>query len=179
MSRVGNRILTIPEKVSLTQDGTLLTIEGPLGKLQRNISPLIALKVENNQISTIRANEEKSTKQLHGTINALISNMLIGVSKGYKKELVIKGVGFKFTLKGDVLEVSAGYSHLVNLDVPAGIKVEVPKPVELVISGIDKEIVGQFAAVVRAVRKPIPYSGKGIAYKDEVIRRKEGKTASK
>ncbi|WP_029513309.1 50S ribosomal protein L6 [Mycoplasmopsis primatum] len=179
MSRVGNRVLTIPAGVSIVQDGTLVTVQGPLGKLEKSFSPLIAIKIEDNSISTIRANEEKATKQLHGTTNALLSNMLIGVSQGYKKELVIKGVGFKFVLKGNILEVSAGFSHVINLEIPAGIKVEVPKPVELTISGIDKEIVGQFAAVVRATRKPIPYSGKGVAYKDEVIRRKEGKTASK
>ncbi|MBZ4212592.1 50S ribosomal protein L6 [Mycoplasma sp. U97] len=179
MSRVGNRILTIPQGTTLSQSGTTVLIEGPLGKLERTFSPLIAIKVEGDKVTTLRANEEKATKQLHGTTNALILNMLIGVSKGYKKELVIKGVGFKFTIKGNILEVSAGYSHVVNLDIPSTVKVESPKPVELIVSGINKEEVSQFAAVVRSVRRPIPYSGKGIAYKDEVIRRKEGKTASK
>ncbi|MGV2393131.1 UNVERIFIED_CONTAM: 50S ribosomal protein L6 [Campylobacter lari] len=179
MSRVGNRVLTIPQGVSVTLNGTLVTVQGPLGTLERNFSPLIAIKIEDDKISTIRANEEKHTKQLHGTTNAVIANMLEGVSKGFKKELVIKGVGYKMTLKGNQVEIAAGYSHLVNLDIPEGVKVELPKPTEMTVSGINNELVGQFAAVVRQVRKPNPYSGKGIAYKNEVIRRKEGKTASK
>ncbi|WP_338822899.1 50S ribosomal protein L6 [Mycoplasmopsis felifaucium] len=179
MSRVGNRVLTIPAGVTVTLNGTLVTVQGPLGTLERTFSPLIAIKIEGQELSTIRANEEKHTKQLHGTTNAVIENMLEGVSKGFKKELVIKGVGYKFTIKGNILEVAAGYSHLVNIEIPSSVKVECPKATEMTVSGIDKEKVGQFAAVVRAVRKPNPYSGKGVAYKDEVIRRKEGKTASK
>lgn len=179
MSRVGNRVLTIPAGVSVNLDNTTLTVKGPLGELSRTFSNLIAIKIEDNQITTVRANEEKHTKQLHGTTNALIANMLLGVSKGFKKEIVIKGVGYKATVKGNILEIAAGYSHLVNLNIPSELKVDAAKPTELVISGINKEIVGQFAAEVRKVRKPNPYSGKGIAYKDEVIRRKEGKTAAK
>ncbi|WP_029512820.1 50S ribosomal protein L6 [Mycoplasmopsis iners] len=179
MSRVGNRVLTIPAGVSVNLDNTTLTVKGPLGELSRTFSNLIAIKIEDNQITTVRANEEKHTKQLHGTTNALIANMLLGVSKGFKKEIVIKGVGYKATIKGNILEIAAGYSHLVNLNIPSELKVDAAKPTELVISGINKEIVGQFAAEVRKVRKPNPYSGKGIAYKDEVIRRKEGKTAAK
>ncbi|EGV00382.1 50S ribosomal protein L6 [Mycoplasmopsis columbina] len=179
MSRVGNRVLTIPANTSVNLEQTTLTVKGPLGELSQTFSNLIAIKIENNQITTLRANEEKHTKQLHGTTNALIANMLEGVSKGFKKELVIKGVGYKATLKGSVLEIAAGYSHLVNLDIPADVKVEVAKPTEVSVSGINKESVGQFASLVRKVRKPNPYSGKGIAYKDEVIRRKEGKTAAK
>ncbi|OAB49148.1 50S ribosomal protein L6 [Mycoplasmopsis gallinarum] len=179
MSRVGNRVLTIPANVEVKVDGTNFSVKGPLGELNRDFSNLIAIKVENGQITTLRANEEKATKQLHGTTNALISNMLIGVSKGYKKELVIKGVGYKATLKGQELEVLAGYSHPVILTIPQELKVTVEKPTEISISGISKELVGEFAAVVRKIRKPNPYSGKGIAYKDEVIRRKEGKTAAK
>lgn len=179
MSRVGNRVLTIPQGVEITLDGTTFTAKGSLGTLCRTFSPLIAIKIENNQVSTIRANEEKHTKQLHGTTNALIANMMEGVSKGFKRELNIKGVGYKATLKGNILEIAAGYSHLVNLEIPTEVKVEVPKPTEIIISGVSKEAVGQFAAIVHDVRKPNPYSGKGIIYKDEVIRRKEGKTAAK
>ncbi|VEU75125.1 50S ribosomal protein L6 [Mycoplasmopsis maculosa] len=179
MSRVGNRVLSIPAGVTLTLNGTLLTVQGPLGTLEREFSPLVSIKIENNQVTTIRANEEKHTKQLHGTTNAVIGNMIQGVSKGFKKELVIKGVGYKMTLKGTQVEIAAGYSHLVYIDIPAGVKVELPKATEMTVTGINNELVGQFAAVVRQVRKPNPYSGKGIAYKDEVIRRKEGKTASK
>ncbi|WP_027120438.1 50S ribosomal protein L6 [Mycoplasmopsis lipofaciens] len=179
MSRVGNRVLAIPSGVEVSLDNTTLTVKGKLGELKQTFSSLIAIKIEDNSISTIRANEEKHTKQLHGTTNALINSMLIGVSTGFKKELIIKGVGYKAVLKGNVLEVAAGYSHLVNLDIPSDVKVETPKPTEVIVSGISKEKVGQFAALVRMVRKPNPYSGKGIAYKDEVIRRKEGKTAAK
>ncbi|QSF13950.1 50S ribosomal protein L6 [Mycoplasma sp. Mirounga ES2805-ORL] len=179
MSRVGNRILTIPTGVEVKQEGLVFTVKGPLGELKREFSPLIAINVQGSEITTIRANEEKATKQLHGTTNALISNMLKGVSKGFKKELVIKGVGYKATLKGNILEIAAGYSHLVNLEIPNGVKVEVPKATEVSVSGINKEDVGQFAALVHDVRKPNPYSGKGIAYVGEYIRRKEGKTAAK
>ncbi|BAW18213.1 50S ribosomal protein L6 [Mycoplasmopsis bovigenitalium] len=179
MSRVGNRILTIPVGVSVALEGTKFSATGSWGTLEANFSPLIAIKIEDNKISTIRANELKATKQLHGTTNALISNMLIGVSQGFKKELVIKGVGYKATLKGQQLELAVGKSHLELLDIPADVKVELPKPTEITLSSISKESVGQFAALVRATRKPSPYSGKGVAYKNEVIRRKEGKTAAK
>ncbi|AIA29604.1 50S ribosomal protein L6 [Mycoplasmopsis californica HAZ160_1] len=179
MSRVGNRILTIPAGVEINLDGTMFSAKGKLGTLSANFSPLIAIKIEDGKISTLRANEEKTTKQLHGTTNALIANMLVGVSSGFKKELVIKGVGYKATLKGQQLELAVGKSHLELLDIPSDVQVELPKPTEIILSSISKESVGQFAAIVRATRKPSPYSGKGVAYKDEIIRRKEGKTAAK
>lgn len=179
MSRVGNRVLNIPAGVEVNLNGTTLNVKGSLGQLEKTFSPLIAIKIENNQITTLRANEEKHTKQLHGTTNALIQGMLEGVSKGFKKELAIKGVGYKAALNGQTLELTVGYSHIVSLSVPEGVKVEVPKPLEIIISGIDKEKVGQFAAVVHDVRHPNSYSGKGISYKGEYIRIKEGKTASK
>ncbi|TDV24234.1 large subunit ribosomal protein L6 [Mycoplasmopsis mustelae] len=178
MSRVGNRILTIPVGVTFKVDASNVTVSGPLGNLSRKFSSLISIKVEDNKVSTLRANEEKTTKQLHGTTNSHIANMLEGVSKGFKKVLEIKGVGYKANLNANFLEVSAGYSHSVKLNVPANLKVEVTKE-GVVVSGIDKESVGQFASVVRAIRKPNVYSGKGISYKGEKIRRKEGKTAGK
>ncbi|TNK88091.1 50S ribosomal protein L6, partial [Mycoplasmopsis pullorum] len=125
------------------------------------------VKVEDNQVTTVRANEEKHTKQLHGTTNAHISNMLKGVSEGFKKDLEIKGVGYKAVLKGSQLVISAGYSHEVTLNIPSDVQVVVSKPTEVSVSGIDKQSVGQFASQVRAIRKPNPYSGKGIAYKGE------------
>ena len=179
MSRVGNRILNIPQGVSLENQANLVTIKGPKGTLSRQFSPLIAIKVENNQISTIRANEAKQTKQLHGTTNSLLSGMLIGVSSGFSKRLLIKGVGYKAALVVNEVEIFAGYSHSHKLAIPADLTVQIPKATEIVISGIDKQKVGQFAAVLRKVRKPNVYSGKGIMYDDEVIRRKEGKAASK
>ncbi|MEA4115181.1 50S ribosomal protein L6 [Mycoplasma sp. 744] len=179
MSRVGNRVLIIPNDVKVTLDQTKLSVQGPLGELTNEFSPLIKINIEENKISTLRANEEKHTKQLHGTTNALIANMLLGVSKGFIKELVIKGVGYRATLKDKIIEIAAGYSHLVNVNIPNDVKVEINKPTEITIKGINKESVGQFASIIRSVRKPNPYSGKGIAYKDEVIRRKEGKTSAK
>ena len=179
MSRIGKRVLEIPKDVEVKLDKNHIEVKGKLGELSYTFSPLISVVVENNEIKTLRSNEEKSTKQLHGTTNANIKNMLIGVSSGYKKEIEIKGVGYKATLKGNTIEIIAGYSHAVNLEVPSNLKIELPKPTNIIISGIDKQAVGEFAANIRDVRRPSPYSGKGIMYKDEVIRRKEGKTAAK
>lgn len=179
MSRVGNRILTIPAGTKVAVEGSKVSITGPLGTLSREFSSLISINVENNQITTTRANEEKHTKQLHGTTNAHISNMLIGVSKGFKKDLEIKGVGYKAVLNGSILEIFAGYSHTHKLEIPSDLKVTVNKLVEVSVSGMDKQSVGHFASIIRAVRTPSVYSGKGISYKGEKIRRKEGKTASK
>lgn len=179
MSRVGNRVLTIPAGVTVSLNQNTVKVQGPLGTLERTFNPLIAIKIEGTEIKTLRANEEKHTKQLHGTTNAHIANMIKGVSKGFLKELVIKGVGYKATLKGNILELTLGFSHLVNLEIPQGVKVEVPKVTEINISGIDNEKVGAFAAIVHDTRKPNSYSGKGISYKGEHIRIKEGKTASK
>ncbi|AZG68745.1 50S ribosomal protein L6 [Mycoplasma struthionis] len=179
MSRIGKRILTIPAGVEVTLNNNHITVKGKLGQLEYTFSPLINVVIENNEITTLRTNEEKTTKQLHGTTNANIKNMLIGVSEGYKKEIEIKGVGYKATIKGNEIEIIAGYSHPVLKTLPSNLKVEVPKPTNIIISGIDKQAVGEFAANLRDIRRPSPYSGKGIMYKDEVIRRKEGKTAAK
>ncbi|AAT27736.1 50S ribosomal protein L6 [[Mycoplasma] mobile] len=179
MSRVGRRVLTLPKDVELNIKNNLVEIKGKLGVLTFNVNPLIAIEVENHEVKTIRANEEKHTKQLHGTTNSIIENMIIGVSKGFKKELEIKGVGYKSALKGSQIEIAAGYSHLVYVNVPKELKVEIPKPTQIIISGIDNQKVGELAAVIRKVRTPNPYSGKGIMYKGEVIRRKEGKAAGK
>lgn len=179
MSRVGKRIITVPASVQFNLVDNFLTVKGPLGQLQRQFSPLITITKNEDQVTTTRANEEKHTRQLHGTTNALISNMVKGVSSGYSKTLIIEGVGYRAILKGNVLEVAAGYSHLVNLNVPTSLKIEVPKPTQVIVSGIDKQVVGQFAAELRAVRRANVYSGKGIKYSDEIVRRKEGKKASK
>ncbi|UVD81792.1 50S ribosomal protein L6 [Mycoplasma iguanae] len=179
MSRVGNRVLSIPAGTEVLINGTLVEVKGKLGSLSREFSPLIAIKVEDGKLSTFRANEEKHTKQLHGTTNSLLSGMIKGVSEGFVQEMEVKGVGYKATLMGDKIEILAGYSHPHYLVIPAGIQVEVPKPTQIIVKGIDKQVVGQFAAIIREVRKPNPYSGKGIMYKNEVIRLKEGKTASK
>lgn len=179
MSRVGNRILTIPSGVTLENNQNLITIKGPKGELKKQFSSLISINVENDKLTTIRANEEKHTKQLHGTTNSLLAGMIKGVSEGFSKKLLIKGVGYKAALVGNQIEIHAGYSHSHKIAIPAGIKLEIAKPTEIVVTGIDKQQVGEFAAIIRKVRKPNVYSGKGIMYDDEIIRRKEGKAASK
>ncbi|TPD98296.1 50S ribosomal protein L6 [Metamycoplasma equirhinis] len=179
MSRIGKRILEIPTGVEIKLENNHITVKGKLGELEYTFSPLIQVKIENNQLQTLRLNEEKTTKQLHGTTNANIKNMIIGVSEGYKKEIEIKGVGYKATQKGKEIEIIAGYSHPVMVEIPENLKIEVVKPTNIVISGISKQAVGEFAANIRDIRRPSPYSGKGIMYKGEVIRRKEGKTAAK
>lgn len=179
MSRVGNRILTLPSGVSIENNQNLVTIKGPKGQLTKQFSSLISINVENDKVTTIRANEEKHTKQLHGTTNSLLSGMIKGVNEGFVKKLLIKGVGYKAALMGTKIEIYAGYSHPYLIDIPSDIKLEVPKPTEIIVSGIDKQKVGEFAAIIRKVRKPNVYSGKGIMYDDEIIRRKEGKAASK
>lgn len=179
MSRVGKRIIALPEGTTLTITSNKVEVKGKLGTLTREFSPLIAIQIIENQVTTTRANDDKQTRALHGTTNSLLQGMVDGVSKGFEKELIIKGVGYKSALKGDKLEVIAGYSHPVLLDIVPGTKVEVIKPTELKVTGIDKQAVGQMAAQIRDVRRPSPYSGKGIMYKGEHIRRKEGKAAAK
>ncbi|AHI54144.1 50S ribosomal protein L6 [Spiroplasma sabaudiense Ar-1343] len=180
MSRIGNRVLTIPNGVEVkVEAGNKVSIKGSKGELQATFAPVIEIKVENNTVSTIRANEIKHTKQLHGTTNSLIQGMLEGVSQGFVKELQIVGVGYRAALAGNKINLSLGYSHPVEYIVPEGITVEIPKPTEIKISGIDKQLVGEVAANIRAYRRPEPYKGKGIKYKDEYIIRKEGKAAGK
>ena len=170
MSRIGNRVLVIPEGVTVTNENGCITVKGPKGELSYNLT---------DKINVTRDSEVKSIKQMHGTTNSLIKNMIEGVSKGYEKGLEINGVGYRFNLKGKVLEVNAGFSHKVELEIPEGLTVESISTTEIVVKGIDKEAVGKFAAEIREVRKPEPYKGKGIHYKGEHIRRKEGKKASK
>ncbi|MCU4117287.1 50S ribosomal protein L6 [Mycoplasma zalophi] len=179
MSRVGKRILEIPVNVEITITNNTAQVKGPKGTLEYTFNPLISVLVENNTVTTQRKNEEKHTKQLHGTTNSLLASMLKGVSEGFTKEIEIIGVGYKATQKGNQIEVIAGYSHPVLVDIPENLDVKVVKPTYITISGIDKQAVGQFAAILRDIRRPSPYSGKGIMYKGEKIRRKEGKTASK
>ena len=179
MSRIGNRVLTIPEGVTVKVENGLVTVTGPKGELSLNLNANISVSVENAEVKVARNSEIKKTKQIHGTTNALIANMIEGVSKGYEKALEIIGVGYRFNVKGKELEINAGYSHKVNLAIPEAITVEQVSATEINIKGIDKEAVGKFAAEIREVRKPEPYKGKGIRYKGEHVRRKEGKKASK
>lgn len=179
MSRIGNRVIHIPSDVTVTLDGNKVTVKGPKGELTEKFNNLISINIEDNKLTCKRANEELFTKSIHGTTNALIENMIIGVSKGYTVELETVGVGYRFQVTGKQINVSAGFSHPVVVDIPEGITVEAPSTTELKLSGIDKQKVTEFAANISKIRKPEPYKGKGIRYKGEVIRRKEGKKASK
>ena len=180
MSRIGNRILTIPAGVEVNVDGNTITVKGSKGTLAYTFKNNVDVKVEDGKITVTRKDDSKVSKQLHGTTNSNINNMLIGVSEGFKKELEINGVGYRFQLQGSKLIVSAGYSHTVEMVAPEGVKMEMPEKsqTELIISGYDKQAVSEFAANIREIRKPEPYKGKGIKYKDEHIRRKEGKKAA-
>lgn len=177
MSRVGNRVLNIPTGVTVAVDGNVVTVKGPKGELSTVINENITVNVKDNEVTLTRKND--NFKNFHGTANANIRNMIIGVTEGFEKKLESVGVGYRFQLKGAQLVVTAGYSHPVNVDIPEGIKLESPSNTELFVRGIDKQLVGEFAANVRKIRKPEPYKGKGIRYADEHIRRKEGKKASK
>jgi large subunit ribosomal protein L6 len=176
MSRIGNRIITVPAGVTVELNDNIVTVKGPKGQLTQPMLKDITMKQEDNTIILERKNE--SAKAMHGTMNALISNMIKGVNEGYAKTLEIIGVGYRFNVQGQKLVVSAGYSHPVNMEIPAGLTVEANGNTEITIKGIDKVLVGEFAAKVREVRQPEPYKGKGIRYKDEHIVRKEGKKAA-
>jgi len=176
MSRIGNRILSIPANVTVTVDGNVVTVKGPKGELSTEINKNINVEVKENELVITRNSDVY--KNFHGTANANIQNMIIGVTEGFEKKLESIGVGYRFQLKGNELVVTAGYSHPVNVAIPAGITLESPSNTELTIKGIDKCLVGEFAANVRKIRQPEPYKGKGIRYKDEVVRRKEGKKAA-
>lgn len=180
MSRIGNKTITVPAGVEITiAEGNEVTVKGPKGTLTRKFSPLIEIKNDNGVITCIRANDEKHTKQLHGTTRALLHNMIVGVHEGYVKQLEIEGIGYNAALSGNKLTLRLGYSHNIEYVVEDGVTVEVPKPTQIKVSGIDKQRVGEVAANIRSFRKPEPYKGKGIHYVGEVIRRKEGKTAGK
>ena len=176
MSRIGNRIITVPAGVTVEENNGIVTVKGPKGELTQPMLKDITMKVEGTEITLERKNE--AAKAMHGTMNALINNMIIGVTKGYERGLEIIGVGYRFNVQGSKLTISAGYSHPVVMEVPAGLTVESVSNTEITVKGIDKVLVGEFAANIRKVRQPEPYKGKGIRYKDEHVRRKEGKKAA-
>ena len=177
MSRIGNRTLTLPSNVTLTVDGNIVTVKGPKGELSTELNKHITVEVNENEVVVKRDND--NFKNFHGTANANIKNMIIGVSDGFEKKLEAVGVGYRFALKGNQIVVTAGYSHPVEVNIPEGIKLEVPSNTELFVRGTDKQLVGEFAANVRKIRQPEPYKGKGIRYTDEHIIRKVGKKAAK
>ena len=176
MSRIGNRIITVPEGVTVENIDNVVTVKGPKGTLTQPMLKDITMKQEGNTITLERLNE--SAKAMHGTMNALVNNMIIGVTEGYSKSLEIIGVGYRFNVQGSKLVINAGYSHPVEMMIPEGLTVTAESNTEITVKGIDKVLVGEFAANIRKVRKPEPYKGKGIRYKDEHIRRKEGKKAA-
>jgi len=178
MSRIGLKPIEIPEKIEVTKEGNVITVKGPKGELTQTIHSDIIVKIEDNEIIVERQNESKEQRSLHGTTRSLISNMVEGVQKEFEKHLEIIGVGYRAQKQGKNLVVNAGYSHQVEIEEPEGIVIEVPKNTEIIVKGIDKELVGTVAAKIRAIRSPEPYKGKGIRYKGEYVRRKEGKTAN-
>lgn len=178
MSRIGKRELVIPEGVTVNITDASVNVKGPKGELSIPQVNDIVVEVVDNKVITKRTKEIKTVKQLHGTINALINNMIIGVTDGYVKELEAVGVGYRFQVSGNKITVNAGYSHPVVVEVPSDLKAESKSNTELSISGIDKQRLTEFAANIRKIREPEPYKGKGIRYKGEHIRRKEGKKAA-
>ena len=175
MSRIGRLPIAVPSGVDVTIAGRELTVKGPKGTLSRTLHPDMKVSQEDGTIVVSRPTEQKTHKQLHGLTRTLVNNMVIGVTDGYRKGLEITGVGYRAALNGNKLTLNLGYSHPIEIDPPAGISFEVENPTKLAVLGIDKELVGQIAARVRATRKPEPYKGKGVRYSGEHIRRKVGK----
>ncbi|WP_027108745.1 50S ribosomal protein L6 [Lacticigenium naphthae] len=176
MSRIGNKVITIPEGVTVTQNGENVTVKGPNGELSRSISPLITMNVGDNELAFTRPNESKQAKTIHGTTRAVVNNMVEGVTVGFTKALELNGVGYRAQLQGQKLILNVGLSHQVEFEAEEGLTVEVPSNTRITIKGANKESVGALAANIRAVRPPEPYKGKGIRYEGEYVRRKEGKT---
>jgi len=179
MSRIGRAPITVPAGVEVKIDGQKITVKGKNGTLEQNIHPLIKVEMDGNVIKVTRAGDTKQEASLHGLTRALVNNMIIGVTEGFKKNLEINGVGYRAQKQGNALVMNLGYSHQVTMPEIPGIKIDVPDPNKIVISGPDKQVVGQFAAEVREKRPPEPYKGKGIKYAEETILRKEGKTGGK
>ena len=176
MSRIGNKVIVLPAGVELTNNDNVVTVKGPKGELTREFSKDIEIRVEGTEVTLHRPNDSKEMKTIHGTTRALLNNMVTGVSEGFKKELEMRGVGYRAQLQGSKLVLAVGKSHPDEVEAPEGITFELPNPTNIVISGISKEVVGQTAAYVRSLRSPEPYKGKGIRYVGEYVRLKEGKT---
>lgn len=176
MSRIGNKVVVIPEGVTVTQDGNNVTVKGPKGELTRTFSADIKMNIEGNEVTFTRPNDSKEMKTIHGTTRANFNNMVVGVSEGFQKALELIGVGYRAQLQGSKLVLNVGYSHPVEITPPAGVTVEVPANTQVIVKGANKEEVGELAANIRGTRPPEPYKGKGIRYQGEYVRRKEGKT---
>lgn len=180
MSRIGRKPIIVPNGVEVTiAPNNHVVVKGPKGQLEFQFSKLIKIEQNGNEIIVSRDSDNREERSLHGTTRAVLNNMIVGVSEGFTKELEINGVGYRATLQGKILSLSLGKAHLDEVAIPEGITVEVPKNTVIIIKGCDKQLVGEFAAYVRGLRKPEPYKGKGIRYKNEHITLKEGKTAKK
>ena len=177
MSRIGNAVITIPAGVTVDTANNVLTVKGPKGTLTQAYDPIITPVVENGVVKFTRANDQGPTKAKHGLYRALCANMVKGVTEGFKKALIVNGVGWKVAKQGKKLVMNVGFSHPIEIEEIDGITIECPSQTDIVISGIDKDKVGQFSAMVRGIREPEPYHGYGIRYSDEVIERKVGKAA--
>lgn len=179
MSRIGKKHIEIPKGVTINKNGNAIKVKGPKGELEMQVHPNITVDVEGNTIQVKRTDDQKENRSLHGLTRALIQNMITGVTETYTKTLNIVGVGYKAELKGTNLLLNIGYSHPIYFLPPKDVTLQVPAPTQIIINGIDKQLVGQVAAKIRSIRQPEPYKGKGIKYSDEVIIRKAGKTAGK
>lgn len=177
MSRIGRKIIAIPEKVTVTVDDNLVTVKGPLGELSREFHPLVEVKIDNNEITLNPKEESIKANTLWGTFGSHLNNMVEGVSKGFEKKMIIEGVGFKWSVTGNDVLLDIGFSHDIHVPIPAGIKVVTEKST-MTVSGSDKEAVGSFAANIRNYKKVEPYKGKGIRYEGEFVRRKQGKKST-
>jgi large subunit ribosomal protein L6 len=175
MSRIGKKLVVIPKEVKIEVKEGVVFVEGPKGKLSRKLSDRISVEINDNQLYVKRVSNTKIDRSMHGLFRALIINMIKGVTEGYVKELEIQGVGFKAAVAGDKLNMALGFSHPVNITIPAGIKIETPKPTQLIIRSTDKELIGKMAAEIRAIYPPEPYKGKGIRYLGEHVKKKIGK----
>lgn len=179
MSRIGKKPIEIPKGVTVNKTGNILKVKGPKGELSTTVHSNIKIDIQDSEIIVTRPNDFKENKALHGLTRALIQNMIVGVTQEYQKTLDIVGVGYRAELKGNNLLINIGYSHPIFFIPPEGVKLQAPAPTQIIVSGIDKQLVGQTAAKIRSIRKPEPYKGKGIKYSDEQIVRKAGKTAGK
>ena len=179
MSRIGRAPITVPAGVEVKVDGQHVSVKGPKGALEMNVAPTMKVEVEAGVVHVTRPNDDKMNRSLHGLTRTLINNMVVGVSEGFSKTLEVNGVGYRASKEGKNLVLNVGYSHQVIMPETEDIQIDVPNPNQIIVKGIDKQKVGQFAAEVRGKRPPEPYKGKGIKYHYEVIRRKEGKTGAK
>ncbi len=179
MSRIGNKPITVPEGVEVKIDGQKVTVKGPKGTLEKEFHKNMKINLENNVLTIVRPDDQPENKSLHGLTRTLLNNMIEGTTKGFERKLEVNGVGYRASKKGNDLLLNLGYSHSVEMAAPEGITFDVPNANEIIVKGMDKELVGQTAAVIRTKRPPEVYRGKGIKYAEEVIRRKEGKAGKK